>query len=422
MAWTGYTPIYVRTTGNDANNGLSVGSPKLTVQSAFDAAYAAGSGNYVLDIGTGSFTGVTASSSNGWPSRIGIRGISTSASTIASITGDLYGRYAFNILSDNTVTITSIINSSTNQTYGSFPGGTVSLSSCTTGNIDVSSGYISADGVTGTGGTVTLTSSTVGAINASSGSAYYNNQSNTGNGGTVTLISSTAGAINTNSGSAYQNSGSSGSVSLTNSTAGTISTAGGIGSYNNSGSGGAVSLTSSTAGNINTFGSNASVTSGSGGAVTLTVSTAGNITTSSGYGNTSSGSGGAVTLTSGSTVGDISTSSAYSNNNVGSPGSVSLTNSTAGNITATKGTQANYYGTAVTAGGSVSLTSSTCKVITTNGNGFPGSVSLNNSQPTDINAGVVAVTGRFKYKTTYTQAWFDFTNWSALDIVGASNL
>jgi hypothetical protein len=240
MAWTGYTPIYVRTTGNDSNTGLSVGSPKLTVQSAYNAAVAAGSGNYVLDVGTGSFAGVSA---NGWLSRIGIRGVSTSASTLASVTGNTYQIY---ILSDNTITITSIINSS----LGSSSAGLVALTGVTAGAIIASSD--SGNYTTGNGGNVSITSSTAGAINTNSGNTAYTNASTqSGNGGAVTLTSSTAGAISTSSGSSYNISGPGGTVTLTSSTAGAISTSSGS-CYYSTGSGGAVTLTSSIAGVITT--------------------------------------------------------------------------------------------------------------------------------------------------------------------------
>ena len=337
MDWTGYTPIYVRTGGSVSYNGLyptfigGTDGPKPSPASAYTVAKARVD-NCVLDIGPGTFAGVILLAA--WPVRIGVRGVSTSASTLASVTGNTY---QINIVSDNTVTITNIINSSDDGDFGSQPGGTVILSSCNVGSIDTHSGSSQYEGTTGTGGTVTLTSSTAGAINASSGSAYYNSASNTGNGGTVTLINSTAGAINTTSGSAYNMGGSGGAVSLTSSTAGAIAALGGYSGYDNSGPGGAVTLTSSTAGNINTYSGNADGDSGSGGAVTLTSSTAGNINTYSDDAGSTSGNGGAVSLT-GSKAGLIITRSGSCLYGVGAAGNVTLTNSQPTGINAVGGT------------------------------------------------------------------------------------
>ena len=333
MDWTGYTPIYVRTGGSVSYNGLyptfigGTDGPKPSPASAYTVAKARVD-NCVLDIGPGTFAGVILLAA--WPVRIGVRGVSTSASTLASVTGNTY---QINIVSDNTVTITNIINSSDDGDFGSQPGGTVILSSCNVGSIDTHSGSSQYEGTTGTGGTVTLTSSTAGAINASSGSAYYNSASNTGNGGTVTLINSTAGAINTTSGSAYNMGGSGGAVSLTSSTAGAIAALGGYSGYDNSGPGGAVTLTSSTAGNINTYSDDAGSTSGNGGAVSLTGSKAGLIITRSGSCLYGVGAAGNVTLTNSQPTGinAVGGTSTYA-----TPGATGTT-TVVGNFSFTKG-------------------------------------------------------------------------------------
>lgn len=80
---SGYTPIYVRTNGNNTTGDGSLGAPYLTAQKAWDVAIATPSGNYVLDFGSGNFGGVTLSAN--WPARIAVRGVNSTASLLGGI-------------------------------------------------------------------------------------------------------------------------------------------------------------------------------------------------------------------------------------------------------------------------------------------------------------------------------------------------
>jgi hypothetical protein len=184
MDLSSYTPIYVRTTGSDANDGLTVGNAKLTAQAAYDTALAhgGGTGNKVLDLGAGSFGGIVLAAN--WPVRIAVRGAGATSSFLGGINGagadsvwlgepdymmlSLTSGFNIEIVSDNTVHLGAI----------STSGG---------------SGGVSDSGYGGNGGNVSLTNSTSGAITAMGGQCGWM----LGNGGNVSLTNSTSGGIST---------------------------------------------------------------------------------------------------------------------------------------------------------------------------------------------------------------------------------
>jgi hypothetical protein len=81
-----YTPIYIRSNGNDSTGDGSSGNPYLTAQKGFEIAYA-GAGNKVLDFGVGSFGGINLATLD-WPSKIAVRGAGATTSFVGGINGD----------------------------------------------------------------------------------------------------------------------------------------------------------------------------------------------------------------------------------------------------------------------------------------------------------------------------------------------
>jgi hypothetical protein len=122
-----YTPIYVRTTGNDSTGDGSSGNPYLTAQKAFEVAYA-GTGLKVLDFGAGDFLGVDIASVGqdgyDWPSRIAVRGVDSQSSILGGIIG---APHKISIISDKTVEI------------GEISGGSTVLTDCKAGKVNSAS-------------------------------------------------------------------------------------------------------------------------------------------------------------------------------------------------------------------------------------------------------------------------------------------
>lgn len=351
-----YTPIYVRTTGDDDTGDGSSGSPYATAQKAFDEALAAGSGDYVLDLGVGSFGGVTLTAD--WPSRIAVRGAGATDSFLGGINGNgaagvfdwdnnvpiSASTAGFNVtlVSDNTVNLGDI--SCNGGQGGGGPGvgngaagGVVTLTDCTCLDIGVGGGGGNADGTASGGGGVVLENSTCANINASGGVASSTNPAAGGSapGGSVTLTGSTCASINCAGG--YHSSGDSpsssgGNVSLTDSTCtGNISNSGGVVGSTSAGSGGSTTLDNSTCGNITGVGGFGSMggTAGNGGTISIiNDSQFGDIDVSGGY--PGGGNGGAITVI--SSVGGIVTTAGgdgvYQADGVN--GTITQTNSTFG--------------------------------------------------------------------------------------------
>ena len=84
-----YTPIYIRSNGNNSTGDGSSGNPYLTAQKGFEIAYA-GAGNKVLDFGVGSFGGINLATASAyeWPSRIAVRGAGATTSFVGGINGN----------------------------------------------------------------------------------------------------------------------------------------------------------------------------------------------------------------------------------------------------------------------------------------------------------------------------------------------
>ncbi|MEI8045377.1 MAG: hypothetical protein WCL11_28470, partial [Verrucomicrobiota bacterium] len=218
------TNLYISTTGNDANDGLTIGSPKLTAQAAYDTAFA-DTGDYTLQLGAGTFAGITLTAN--WPVRIAVRGAGATSSFLGGISGNgaddtgsgATAGFNIEIVGDNTANLGTI---STVGGYGVY--------------------------ISGNGGSVTLTTSTSGAI-STAGSDSLGSSGSSGSSGSVSLTDSTSGDITTKGSDGYDGYGGyGGSVSLTTSTSGDIFANGGVGNYDigngdGGGGGGSVSLT-----------------------------------------------------------------------------------------------------------------------------------------------------------------------------------
>jgi hypothetical protein len=235
------TTLYIRTTGNDNNSGTS-GSPFRSAQKGFEVAYN-GTGDYILDFGTGSFGGITLSyvpyQTLNWPSRISVKGAGSSSSFLGGINGngiDSNSYYVYNpgiggyesedwpatnganinITSDGTINLGDI--TTLGGVQGGYEGnapycadaGNITLNNCIAGNI---SAYGHDDGSSscdpGTPGSVTLTNySTVSSVNVHGGND--NNSGSLGFGGgssggniTLTNHSTVTGSINISAGQGY---------------------------------------------------------------------------------------------------------------------------------------------------------------------------------------------------------------------------
>lgn len=221
MDLSSYTPIYVRTTGDDANDGLTVGSPKCMAQSAYDAAVAAGTGNYVLDFGAGSF-GMILLAAN-WPARIALRGAGATSSFLGGINGagiaaggtldddgnftaewDSSAGYNIELVGDGislgAISTSGGNGSSTDFGWGSYPlgrdGGSINITGCSMGAVSSSGGY--GWSTAGNAGSIELVGCQAGDIYAAGGAlyaAYYYDTPSSGN--NVALTDSTSGAIST---------------------------------------------------------------------------------------------------------------------------------------------------------------------------------------------------------------------------------
>ncbi len=223
-----YSPIYIRTSGDDTTGDGSLAAPFATAQKGFETAYL-GTGNKVLDLGEGTFGGVNLNvafvptqvvigyDENGgdimgagdpakpteWPSRIAVRGVSVSLSNLGGIEigddGEDAGnaRHSINITGNSSVNLGLIRPRSRGpyvvggETYEDYvgTGGTVTLTDIHAGDI-----LLRGIGETGAGGSVTLNNCIVGNINVDC--AYH------GPAGSVTVNNSTTGHIYADGGQA----------------------------------------------------------------------------------------------------------------------------------------------------------------------------------------------------------------------------
>ena len=272
MDLNGYTPIFVRADGNDANDGLTAETAKATVQAAFD--YAITQMNMVLDVGEGTFAGiVVAAEVYYWPA---FRGAGSSSSHLGGINGSGASGYPgidISVISDGTINLGMISSSGGDDYYTPRSAGSVSLTDCVAESITANGGSASGSGSGGNGGSVTLSNSTAWDITAQAGASYGGSPANSG---AIMLTDSTAANLSV---AGVANNGYAGtpggSVTLTRSAAATISAIGGGGGYSGSGGdGGTVTLLdASTAGGIVADGGSTSYyncSGGNGGSISIT--------------------------------------------------------------------------------------------------------------------------------------------------------
>lgn len=323
-----YTPIYIRTTGDDNTGDGSLESPYATAQKGFDIAIATPSGNYVLDFGSGSFGVVTLTQN--WPSRIAVRGAGATVSDFSIVANGADAIYPegsydpsveaqpgfeVSIISDQTVGLSGVTSRGGSAwNHGNAAGGgNITLTDCAlvgdnaffsaNGGDNI---YFQGDG--GNGGWVTLSGCRYfGSSQTFSANGGYSNNQWHGGGGTVSLTDVTP-AVATNLASVSANGGSGGN--------------GGSGDYGKPV--GAITITRSRVGAVQATGSNPSPFTSSyysppGGSITLTDSHATSADASGGvftynYNFPIHGPPGSISLVGSSTVPDsISGSVATSN-------------------------------------------------------------------------------------------------------------
>lgn len=273
MDWTGYTPIYVRATGNDGNDGLSEGNAKATAQAAFDVALGAGSGNYVLDFGVGTFAGIATSVA--WPGRIGVRGAGSGSNIGGIDASGIDGAYEYVELTDEWITTSPTAGS--NVTIVSDLTVNLGIVDCRGGN--TGTGYENATN----GGNINLTDCVLTEANSSGGVADSYPDASGGNAGSITALRCEPAvstiALNAEGGYADQNTaGAGGTVTATDCVGVSVNAKGGIantfysyGSYVPAGlGGGAVTLVRCSVGNVFTDAGEGYEVYGNGGSINLT--------------------------------------------------------------------------------------------------------------------------------------------------------
>ena len=419
VVYAGPSTIYVRTSGNDTNEGTE-SSPLASAQVAFEMAVGS-SGNKMIDIGSGTFDGIILNQD--WPSRIEIRGVNSTDSLLGGINGngadvlvDMDTQeiianptdgYDINIISNKTINLGDISSiGGQNQppispAQYSGQGGSITLSDVECGSV-ASNGGGSYLGTTKDGGSIIISNSIVGSISSTGGTGEIGTVLPAGNGGSITLnnsfcyniissggnndvLETTAsggnagnititnnsvvnGYINANGGNSTGDSmgGDSSTITITNSTTLDITAIGGTGVGVNfilgSGNSGTVTLTNSTCGEITVNSTNTDdASAGSAGIVSLTNSTCQNILANGGIGNPPS-SGGTVTLLN-SAANIIEVDGSYSDyaGNGSSAGTVSLTNSSCFQIDGNGGDGGT--GGNLSVGATIDLINSTCTIV-----------------------------------------------------------
>ena len=189
------TILYVRSTGSDSNSGIST-APLLTAQHAFYVANG-GTGDFILDFGSGNFGGVNLSGNQApfslpgpqtdWPSRISVRGTGKTTSFLGGIygsgnaAGDWFNPNWTYYNEDGSVDYS---HSGETENYDATNGSNVTIvsdNSINLGDITVDGG-----GADNAGGDVTLTNCVAGDISTINGG-----------GGLITLVNCTVGTIST---------------------------------------------------------------------------------------------------------------------------------------------------------------------------------------------------------------------------------
>lgn len=331
--------LYVDTVGDDGT--AVIGDPRfsfLTAQAAYDAADA-GSGDYLLKFGVGTFGTITLAAD--WPSRIKIAGAGASLSVLTLITS-AGGTYHVNLTSDKSITVTTINTSSSGAISGN-----ITLTSVVATTINSSNN----GGPTYNAGTVVASKCELGSINSSG-------MLPAGNGAPITLNDCQVSGNVTSETPIYTTGGT------LNITANRTYIGGNI-------SGGPATLTDVVAGNlaeatVATLTRSHILTSTTTGSVVMHFSTAGSMTNVSSLDmdfsdtGTISGATGTI-LINRSTTGNITFAS------TGIPAAnITVVDSTVGNVAATSTTHA---------GGTIVITKSmagTVDASTTNGTALPG--------------------------------------------------
>jgi hypothetical protein len=408
VVYAGPSTIYVRTSGNDSNEGTET-SPLASAQVAFEMAFVGSSGNKIIDFGVGDFGGIVLSQD--WPSRIAVRGVNSSQSLFGGINGNgLDEIYDY----DNSTPVSPATNGKNIVIVGQNQN--IDLGNIT--SIGGSTIYDNYNGEAGHGGSVTLTDVkagdiiTTGAVFDWGGDSY---------GGNVLITDCVVEDIISTGGLSGEGSGdhTGGDVSVVDSTCNNINANGGlqdgdIGEYDEDWwAAGNITVTNSTTGNISAQGSSPNYVSytgpvGKGGDVTITNSIVENINNSS-NGNVSAtlNIAGDITIVS-SFVDDI-----MSNAGMGGVGSVTMntnivniSNSTCGNITANGYIMDSGFSNGTNGNGSdITVSDSIVVSITCNGGGatnqnnipgIGGDVTLINSVVDQVtcDGGIVNESGR----------------------------
>lgn len=258
------TTLYISTSGNDSNNGLSPSTPFRSAQKGFLTARFGGSGDYVLQFSAGTYSGIRLTSA--WPSRIQIKGASASTTFLGGIdaagndsTGSAPAEngYPITLISDGSINLQNVSsNGGFDNGYdsGQYPiagaGGTIDLTGCVFTNVYANGGEsvftINSDGShSNRGGSITLHNCTGLDVVASG-------NDNCGGGGSITAYNSnlrdldastaTGGGFGGDCGDA--NAG--GTISITSCTVRNVSANGGATDSGVGGNAGTFSQTSST--------------------------------------------------------------------------------------------------------------------------------------------------------------------------------
>jgi hypothetical protein len=301
VVYAGPSTIYVRTSGNDSNEGTET-SPLASAQVAFEMAFFGSSGNKIIDFGVGDFGGIVLSQD--WPSRIAVRGVNSSQSLFGGINGNgldeivdyenntliseaIAGKN-INISSNKTINlgnITSNGNANVSTLSNGSNAGSITIDNAIFEDINAIGGPSDFfTNVAGNSGSIIINNSSCGNIFIDGGNGYSYNGSN---GGSLLLENSTCLDIAANGGYGT-NPGLGGSITLNNSTSSNISVDGGISEHYGDGqAAGSVTLNDSSCGSISgqggDMGTGGSISAG--GTVTLNNSSSGNIDLAGGTGS-----------------------------------------------------------------------------------------------------------------------------------------
>lgn len=269
---TGYTPIYIRTTGNDTTGNGSLASPYATAQKAFDTAIVTASGDYVLDFGAGNFGNISVSQD--WPNRITITGLGPSVSNIGNIysygANEILDWETFNIISEatsgnninisslnNSISINNIISSGgSSERSNAGNAGYINIYNITANDIISAGGFMSDNGFpqysNGLSNTIYCSGCLIRDIISNPNNSYT--AAANGVGGTlISVVDSSVRNIYSNGGDGGEQPGDGGNINLNKVGFNNIYNNGGSGPYGSS-NGGNTILINSTGNNISSIG------------------------------------------------------------------------------------------------------------------------------------------------------------------------